>query len=80
MRRSIVRSSLLLSELSEGESVMAGVHLLCLVLRLPAMKICDLFLQHSALVLHALLVLRHVLLHVVEPGVQLKSNSILFDV
>ena len=67
--------SFLLPELSKGEGVMPGVHLLGLELRLPPVKVGNLLLKHPTLVFDALLVVRHVLLHVVEPRVQLKRKT-----
>ncbi len=52
--------------------MVSGIHLFGFILGFSAMEVGDLLLQHPPLLLHPLLVLRHVLLHVVEPGVQLK--------
>ena len=68
--------SFLLSQFSQGQSVVARVHLLGLVLRPPPVEVGDGVLQGAPLVLHALLLVRNAHLHLVKLGVQLKTRRI----
>ena len=78
--------SLFLSQLAQGQRVVAGVHLVVGELGLSPLEVLDVLLQDPALVLNALLLVRNADLHVVKFGMKLegwrlaKNNIFLYQI